>query len=217
MRTRIKICGITRVADGLAAVSAGADAIGLVFYDKSPRNVSIDQAAEICKAMPSFVSRVALFVDESPETVKTILKHVEIDCLQFHGSETNEYCKQFGKPFFKAIHAKSKAFLDDQMAKFPDASSLLLDTYVADVVGGSGKTFDWTLFNHAKKSIASAVILAGGLTPENIVNAIVQTQPYAVDVSGGVEASKGIKDSNKIEMFIDQVKQADLLLESQRK
>lgn len=217
MRTRIKICGITRISDALDAVTAGADAIGLVFYQKSPRNVSMEQAAKISKAMPCFVSKVALFVDESPETVKTILKNVDIDCLQFHGSETNEYCKQFGKPFIKAIHAKSKAFLDDQMAKFPDASSLLLDTYVADVVGGSGKTFDWGLFNQAKKTGISALILAGGLTPENIVNAIETTEPYAVDVSGGVEASKGLKDTQKVNSFIDQVTRADQLLESKRK
>lgn len=217
MRTRIKICGITRVEDGLAAVRAGADAIGLVFYQKSPRNVSIEQAEKICDSVPSFVSRVALFVDEAPETVKTVLQHVAIDCLQFHGSETNEYCKQFGKPFIKAIHAKSKEFLDDQMAKFPDASSLLLDTYVANVVGGSGKTFDWTLFNQVKNSETSALILAGGLTPENVHNAVEITQPYAVDVSGGVEASKGLKDTLKINKFIDQVTRADQLLASQRK
>lgn len=182
MRTRVKICGITRVEDGLDAVAAGADAIGLVFFKKSPRNVSIDQAKKICDRIPSFVTRVALFVDESPETVNTVLNHVQIDCIQFHGSETNDYCKQFGKPFIKAIQVKSKEFLDDQMAKFPDAGSLLLDTFVAGVAGGSGQTFDWSVFTSLKSS-NQPLILAGGLSPDNVFEAIFKTTPYAVGKS----------------------------------
>ncbi len=210
MRTRVKICGITQISDALAAVAAGADAIGLVFYEKSPRNVTIEQASEICRQMPAFVSKVALFVDASVETVNTTLSSVNIDVIQFHGSESNDFCRQFNRPFIKALHAKSEAFLDDEMAKFPHASALLVDTFVPDVLGGSGQTFDWDLLQRLpQRSPSQPLILAGGLTPDNVFDAICQVRPYAVDVSSGVELKKAIKDDNKLKTFLAQVMHAD--------
>lgn len=210
MRTRVKICGITQVSDAFDAVSAGADAIGLVFYEKSPRNVSIAQAAEICNQLPAFVSKVALFVDPTIESVNMTLSQVTIDVLQFHGSESDAFCSQFNRPFIKALHAKSEAFLDDEMAKFPHASALLVDTFVPDVLGGSGLTFDWNLIQRLpQRSPSQPIILAGGLTPDNVFDAICQVRPYAVDVSSGVELKKAHKDPKKLKQFLAQVMRAD--------
>lgn len=200
---RIKICGITRIEDAITAVQAGADALGFVFYQPSPRHVEIEQAASIIAQLPPFVTKVALFVDETAANIDTVLSSVSIDCIQFHGNETNDFCVQFRKPFIKALRVKSKDFLDHQMATYPDASAFLLDAYVKGVAGGTGQTFNWDLFpDQADRPI----ILAGGLTPQNVADAIQHTQPYAVDVSGGVEASKGLKDPHKIEQFIQAVR-----------
>ena len=213
MRTRVKICGIRTLDDALAAIDSGADALGFVFFEKSARAITIDMAAEICRQLPAFVTRVALFVDPTVETVNTTLSQVDIDLIQFHGAESNDFCRQFNKPFIKALQVKSKAFLDDEMAKFPHAKALLLDTFVPGVAGGSGQTFDWNLFTAAAHIHPSQrLVLAGGLTPENVFDAIQKVRPYAVDVSGGVERIKGFKDKKSIASFLAQVMKADATL-----
>jgi len=206
-RTRIKICGITRVEDAVAAVNAGADAIGLVFYEKSPRHVSVEQAIEIVKKVPAFVSVVGLFVDAPSEYIKTILSQVHLDLLQFHGNETPAQCQQFHLPYIKAIRVKPDSNLVQYALDFNDAKALLLDAYTKGVAGGTGQVFDWKLIPN---SLAHHVILAGGLTPDNVTEAIAQVHPYAVDVSGGVELSKGIKSADKISAFIKGVSNAAL-------
>lgn len=198
---RIKICGITRVEDALAAAEAGADAIGLVFYAKSPRAVSLSQARAIVAALPPFVSTVGLFVDASRCELGEILEAVPLDILQFHGDETPEACSGWRRPYLKALRVKSGDDVAGQISMYPQASGFLLDTYVEGVPGGTGQAFDWSL---VPKDVARPLILAGGLTVANVADAIAQVRPYAVDVSGGVEASKGIKDAQKIRDFIAQ-------------
>ena len=202
LRTRIKICGITRVEDALEVVRAGADAIGLVFYDPSPRCVRIKQAREIAEAVPAFVSVVALFVNPSKEYVQEVLNNDRIDLLQFHGDEENDFCSQFKSPFIKAIRVRQASDVVASSLRFPNSVGILLDSYKPGIPGGTGESFDWSLIpeNHN-----SPIILAGGLTPGNVASAINDVQPFAVDVSGGVEASKGIKDANKIKEFVSEV------------
>lgn len=195
MRTRAKICGITRIEDALAAVKYGADAIGLVFYAPSPRHVTINQAAEIVKVLPPFVSVVALFVNASKAEVNAVLSKVGVDVLQFHGDETEAECTQFDLPYLKAIRVKQDTNLLQYAQTYSSAKALLLDTYSEKAVGGTGQVFDWSLI---PSNLSMPIILAGGLTPENVGIAVKQVQPYAVDVSGGVEARKGIKDPVKI-------------------
>ncbi|MEO1957647.1 MAG: phosphoribosylanthranilate isomerase [Methylophilaceae bacterium] len=195
MRTRTKICGITRIKDALAAVEYGADAIGLVFYKDSPRCVSVGQAAAISAALPPFVSVVALFVDPTQAEVNAVLSQVRINVLQFHGNESEAVCTQYGLPYLKAIRVKSDTNLIQYAQSYQSAKALLLDTYSEHAVGGTGQVFDWSLI---PKNLPIPIILAGGLTPENVRDAVKQVQPYAVDVSGGVEASKGIKDPVKV-------------------
>jgi phosphoribosylanthranilate isomerase len=202
-RTRVKICGITRVEDGLAAVAAGADAIGLVFYPPSPRCVAIDQAAAIARAMPAFVSVTALFVNAEAEFIREVLAQAPIDLLQFHGQECPEYCAGFGRPYIRALSMQPGLDLLEQQRRFASARGLLLDSYKPGVPGGTGETFDWHLI---PKALAGQIILAGGLTAENVAQAIAEVKPYAVDVSGGVEAAKGIKDSAKIARFMTAVR-----------
>ncbi len=204
MRTRVKICGITRTEDALAAVQYGADAIGLVFYAPSPRNVSIEKAAEIVAALPPFVSVVGLFVNAMPAEIEAVLKRVHLDCLQFHGDESAEDCAQINMPYYKAVRVKSDTNLLQYAVEFKQAKALLLDTYSEAAVGGTGQVFDWHLI---PPNLDVPVILAGGLTVENVASAVMQVKPYAVDVSGGVEASKGIKDKMKIASFIREVDQ----------
>ncbi|MBD9675202.1 phosphoribosylanthranilate isomerase [Pseudomonas sp. PDM18] len=198
---RIKICGITRVEDALAAAEAGADAIGLVFYAKSPRAVSIQQARAIVAALPPFVSTVGLFVDASRCELGEILDAVPLDVLQFHGDETPEVCSGWHKRYIKALRVKPGDDVAAQIAKYPQASGFLLDTYVEGIPGGTGRAFDWSL---VPRDVQRPLILAGGLTVGNVADAIALVRPYAVDVSGGVEASKGIKDAQKIRDFIAQ-------------
>ncbi len=195
MRTRVKICGITRVEDALAAVASGADAIGLVFYAPSPRHVTINQAAEIVNALPPFITVVALFVDADKSEIDAVLSNVNVDLLQFHGDEPEEVCRQFDLPYLKAIRVKQDTNLIQYAQTYHTASAMLLDTYVEGAVGGTGQVFDWSLIPN---NLPLPIILAGGLTPGNVAKAIEQVQPYAVDVSGGVEAGKGIKDPAKI-------------------
>ncbi len=202
MRVRVKICGITRLEDALDAVAQGADAIGLVFYEGSPRNVTISQAAEIVNQIPAFVSTVGLFVNAESSFIREVISKVKLDLLQFHGDETASECAAFSHPFIKAIRVKSDTNLVQYAEDFSAAKALLLDTYAEGVAGGTGQVFDWNLI---PKELAKPVILAGGLTADNVALAISLVKPYAVDVSGGVEASKGIKDVAKIAAFMQQV------------
>ncbi|ADI29561.1 phosphoribosylanthranilate isomerase [Methylotenera versatilis] len=202
MRVRVKICGITRVEDALCAVEQGADAIGLVFYDQSPRNVSINQAIEIANRIPAFVSVVGLFVNAEPSFINEVITNAKIDLLQFHGDETPEECASYSLPFIKAIRVKSDTNLVQYAKEYSAAKGLLLDAYAEGVAGGTGHVFDWNLI---PKQLAKPIILAGGLKADNVAQAIQQVMPYAVDVSGGVEASKGIKDAAKIAAFMRQV------------
>ncbi len=205
MRTRVKICGITRIEDALAAARAGADAIGLVFEPKSPRCVKPDQALSIVRALPPFVTVVGLFVNAAPDTVETILGRVPLDLLQFHGDETPEQCRRYHRPYIKAIHMRPEVNLPEQARRYTDAEGLLLDTAAAHVAGGSGEAFDWSL---VPSGLDKPVILAGGLTPENVAEAVRKVRPFAVDVSSGVEQAKGIKDAAKISAFIEAVRNA---------
>ena len=202
MRVRVKICGITRVEDALSAVEQGADAIGLVCYDQSPRNVSINQAVEIASHIPAFVSVVGLFVNAEPSFINEVISNVKIDLLQFHGDESPEECASYSLPFIKAIRVKSDTNLVQYAIDYSIAKALLLDAYTEGVAGGTGHVFDWNLI---PKQLAKPIIIAGGLKADNVAQAIQQVLPYAVDVSGGVEASKGIKDAVKIAAFMRQV------------
>ncbi len=202
MRVRVKICGITQLEDALNAVEQGADAIGLVFYESSPRNVTINQAREIARQIPAFVSVVGLFVNAAPSFINEVISQVKIDLLQFHGEETPEECMQYNLPFIKAIRVRADTNLIQYAKDFSAAKGLLLDAYTEGVAGGTGHVFDWNLI---PKQLTKPVILAGGLNVDNVSRAIAQVKPYAVDISGGVEASKGIKDIAKITAFMEQV------------
>ncbi len=200
MHTRVKICGITSVEDGLHAARSGADAIGLVFYDPSPRAVSVEQAEAIVAALPPFVTTVGLFVDADSEQIRTTLDRVPMDLLQFHGDESPTFCEQFQRPWMKAIRMKPDVDLQVEAERYAKASALLVDAYQPGVPGGTGETFDW---KQIPTSLEKPLVLAGGLTPENVAQAVAQIHPWAVDVSGGVEQSKGIKSPEKVEQFIE--------------
>ncbi|MEH6566078.1 MAG: phosphoribosylanthranilate isomerase [Halopseudomonas sp.] len=200
---RIKICGITRVEDALAAAQAGADAIGLVFYSPSPRAVGPAQAAAIVAALPPFVTTVGLFVDAEPDYVREVLRQVPLDLLQFHGDEDAAYCDQFERPYLKAVRVRAGQDLAQVAAAWPKASGILLDSYKPGVPGGTGEVFDWALVPGKRPW---NLVLAGGLSAANVALAINEVQPWAVDVSGGVESAKGIKDIEKINAFIQEVK-----------
>lgn len=200
---RSKICGITRIEDALAAVQAGADAIGFVFYPKSPRAVTFQQARDIIRALPPFVTTVGLFVNTSRCEMGELLDAVPLDLLQFHGDEIVADCDCWHRPYIKAVRVKAGDDIAAACRAFPSASGILLDTYVEGVPGGTGEAFDWSLI---PQGLSKPIILAGGLTPDNVAAAIAQVRPYAVDVSGGVEASRGIKDHAKIQAFIEAVR-----------
>ena len=201
-RTRVKICGITRAEDAVSAVNAGADAIGLVFYAPSPRAVTIAQAQAIVATIPPFVSVVGLFVNAPQTEIESVLSKVRLDIVQFHGDESAHECEQINLPYYKAIRVKADTNLLQYEAEFKSAKALLLDTFSEAAVGGTGQVFDWKLI---PKNLIKPVILAGGLTAENVADAIQQVLPYALDVSGGVEATKGIKDAAKIAAFMQAV------------
>ncbi len=207
--TRIKICGITREQDLQAAVAAGADALGFVFYDKSSRNIAPQRAAELLRALPPFVTSVGLFVDPTVEMVRAVFAQVQLDVLQFHGDESPEFCAQFGRPYLKAIRVRPGVDLVECAARYADAQALLLDAYIEGVPGGTGESFDWALI---PRELSLPVILSGGLHPGNVAGAVRAVRPYAVDVSSGVEASKGIKDAAKVAAFIKEVKNVDIQL-----
>lgn len=196
---RIKICGITREEDALVAAEAGADAIGLVFYAPSSRAVSIERARAILRVLPPFVSSVGLFVNAGRDEVNRILERVPLDLLQFHGDEEPEACRGFSRPYIKALRVRPDEPLLSRIRLYGDAVGMLLDAYMPGIPGGTGRTFDWSLIPHDP---GSPLILAGGLTPENVALAVRSARPYAVDVSGGVESAPGIKDANKVVSFI---------------
>ena len=206
MKSRIKICGLTRLEDLHAAVKAGADAIGLVFYAPSPRYVDLKTAAELARAVPPFVTIVGLFVNADPAQVRETLAAVPIHLLQFHGDEDENYCRQFDRPYLKAARVKPGMDLLQYVADFPSAQAILLDAFV-DGYGGGGKVFDWTLI---PASLVKPIVLSGGLDADNVGEAIVRVRPVAVDVSSGVEAAKGIKDAEKIRAFVAAVRAAQL-------
>lgn len=206
MRTRIKICGITRPEDALVAVRCGADAIGLVFHPASPRFVRLDVAREVAMAVPAYVTVVGLFVDATVAEVERVLEQVPLSLLQFHGQESNESCSRYGVPFTKAVHMAKGVDVSSTLLAYPDSRGFLLDTFVAGVPGGTGQVFDWSV---VPQNLQEPIILAGGLTARNVSNAVLRVRPYAVDVSGGVEAAKGIKDATRIEEFILAVQAAD--------
>jgi phosphoribosylanthranilate isomerase len=206
MATAVKICGITRPEDALAAARAGAHAIGLVFYAKSPRHVTPARAAEIIRVLPPFVTTVGLFVDASAEEVRAALTEAPVGLLQFHGDETPEFCRQFKRPYVKAVRMKAGVDLLQYARDYHDAKALLLDNYVEGLHGGSGVAFDWSLI---PRGLPLPVILSGGLTPENVGEAVRRVRPSAVDVSSGVESAKGIKDAQKIAAFIKGVRSGE--------
>ena len=199
MRTRVKICGFTQAADARVAADLGVDAIGLVFYPPSPRNVSITQAVEIVKTLPAFVSVVGLFVDAESDWVHQVLRQVNLDCLQFHGNESAQDCRLYAKPYIKAVRMQPGINLAEIQQHYDDAAGILLDAYHPGIQGGTGSGFDWELI---PRDCKFPLILAGGLSPENAALAVQQVRPYALDVSSGVEAEKGIKDAEKMAAFI---------------
>lgn len=205
--TRVKICGITRAEDGLEAARLGADAIGLVFYPPSPRHVSTVQAASIAATLPPFITTVGLFVNPEGAQVEAVLRELRLDMLQFHGDESPEFCARFGVPWLKAVRVKPGVDLVQYAIRYRGAKGLLLDAYVEGTAGGTGQSFDWTLI---PSGLLLPVILSGGLDPGNVGTAIARVRPWAVDVSSGVEASKGIKDAAKIAAFMRGVHSANV-------
>ena len=204
-RTRIKICGITRPEDLVAAVNAGADAVGFVFYPPSPRALSLEVAAELARRVPPFVTRVGLFVNAEPAQVSATLAAVPIDLLQFHGDEDAAYCEQFRRPYLKAARVKPGLDLLEFARAYPTAQGLLLDAWV-EAYGGVGQSFDWSLI---PERMPMPLVLSGGLHAGNVAEAVAKTCPWAVDVSSGVEIAKGIKDAEKIAAFVAAVRTVD--------
>ena len=203
MHTRIKICGLTRLEDAQAAAELGADAVGLVFYAKSKRCVDAAQAAEIVAALPPQVVKVALFVNESAEQIRRILGAVPIDIVQFHGDEAPEFCRQFGKPYWKAVRVQSAQDIAEAAERYADAAALLLDAHIEGQYGGTGQVFDWRLL---PATMPLPWILSGGLNPGNVAAAVRQTGAAWVDVSSGVEQAPGIKSRDLMADFIRQAR-----------
>jgi len=206
MRTRIKICGFTRPDDARQAAALGVDAIGLVFYAPSPRAVDIAQAQAVIKALPPFVSSVGLFVDASADRVREVLAQVPLDLLQFHGNEEPAYCAQFGRPWLKAIRMREGIDLQREAERYGAAAGLLLDAYRPGTPGGTGEAFAWS---RVPQDLNLPIVLAGGLSPANVGEAITTVRPHAVDLSGGVESAKGIKDAAKMAELVAAVRAVD--------
>ena len=204
-RTRVKICGITRVEDARAAINSGADALGFVFYSKSPRYVELSVAANIARNIGPFVTIVGLFVNAEAAQVREAVRTVGLDLLQFHGDEDEAYCAQFEMPYIKAIRMSPELDVKEVVTKYPSARGFLFDAWSKDKYGGTGETFEWERLSSLKESADTDIpfILAGGLTPENVGQAVAAVKPYAIDVSGGVEQSPGIKSPELIQQFID--------------
>ena len=207
MSTRIKICGITRGQDALIAAGLGAHAVGLMFYEDSPRFVSLDKAREVIEVLPPFVTRVGVFVNPEEQQVHAILGAVRLDLLQFHGDESPQFCAQFGMSYIKAVRVKQGLDLLQYASRYRDAIGLLLDAHNASAYGGTGQAFDWNL---VPGSLDLPIILSGGLNAANVARAIRQVRPWAVDVSSGVESAKGIKDADKIAAFVQAVRNVNL-------
>jgi phosphoribosylanthranilate isomerase len=205
-RTRVKICGLTRESDVAAAAAVGADAVGLVFYAPSPRAVEIEQARRLLDALPPFVTSVGLFVDAESDFVRSVLSRVSLDLLQFHGEESPDYCDAFHRPWIKAVRMRAGTDLRALSQRFRGGRGLLLDTYDPAAAGGTGRRFDWDL---VPGWLAPHIVLAGGLDPDNVRGAIRRVGPYAVDVSGGVESAKGVKDGAKMAAFLQGVLDGD--------
>jgi len=199
---RVKICGITRSDDLRVAVAAGADALGFVFAGRSKRVLSVVAAQKLAGIVPAFVSRVGLFMDQDAELVARVLDGVPLNLLQFHGSENAEYCRQFGLPYIKAVSMDSELAARRAETDFPDAAALLLDSHPAGGLGGTGQVFDWSMI----PASTMPLILAGGLSPENVGRAVAQVKPWAVDVSSGVEDEPGVKNAGKMQKFIREAK-----------
>ena len=206
MRTRVKVCGITRPADARAAAEAGADAIGLVFYPQSPRYLSNERAVEIRDALPPFVQSVALFVNPDAPQVAQVIGRVRPALLQFHGEETPQFCAQFGLPYVKACRVRQGVDALKYLRPFSTAAAWLFDSHVAEY-GGVGESFDWSLVPAQRER---PVVLSGGLSRDNVAEAIRRVRPWGVDVSSGVESAKGLKDAGKIAAFIAEVRNADV-------
>lgn len=205
--TRVKICGITRLEDALMAVEAGADALGFVFYPASPRAVDISRAAGIISRLPPFVTTTALFVDPEQALVNAVIENTGVDLLQFHGNESPRFCAGFSRPWIKALRMKPGLDVGAQAQQYAAGRGILLDAYRPGVPGGTGDTFDW---DRIPLDLRPGIILAGGLRADNVAQAVRQVRPWAVDVSGGVEARKGEKDPAHTRAFINEVRQADL-------
>lgn len=205
MRTRTKICGITRLEDAKAAIHAGCDALGFVFYKESPRYIPLDAFKGLAKELPPFVTKVGLFVNADPAYITEAIQLGLVNVLQFHGDETPDFCRQFKFPYIKAVAVSSSVDLLQYEKDFYDAEALLLDASHEHLKGGTGQTFDWNLI---PLSLSKPIVLAGGLNVDNVKEAIKKVKPYAVDVSGGVEESKGIKNSLKIQAFIKETQDA---------
>jgi phosphoribosylanthranilate isomerase len=206
MRTRVKICGITRAEDAEAAAAQGADAVGLVFYRPSPRYVTLEAAKRIVAATPAFVATVAVFVNPSSEEVEAVIRECGVTLLQFHGDEHPEFCAGFSRPYIKVARIRPGLDLLKYLSPHTAARAWMLDAFHEDMWGGTGGAFDWGL---VPRSAAKPIILSGGLTTDNVADAVRRVRPYAVDVSTGVEASKGIKDAAKIAAFIGAVRRED--------
>ncbi len=215
LRTRVKICGITRPQDAVLAARLGADALGLMFYAGSKRAITLRQAAEIRAAVPAFVSVVGLFVNPQRIDVESTLQAVHLDCLQFHGDEDPAFCESFAIPYIKVVrvpaeaddsgHGKLLQQVEEQAAQFSGASAILLDTYDPQQRGGTGKQFDWTLARRCVEQLAAPIVLAGGLSADNAARAINEVRPWALDLSSGVESEPGIKDPDKLQAFFEEV------------
>jgi phosphoribosylanthranilate isomerase len=205
VRTRVKICGITRQEDLYAAADAGADAFGLVFYPPSPRFLTLERARELRRAAPAFLTSVALFANPEAKDVQRVLDTVRPDLLQFHGEETPQFCRAFGAPYVKACRVRKGVDLLEYWRPFSDACAWLADAWVEEY-GGAGEGFDWSLVPAVR---ARPLVLSGGLEPGNVGAAIRQVRPWAVDASSGVESAKGIKDAGRIAAFVAEVRNAD--------
>lgn len=206
MRTRIKICGITRVDDATMVVSAGADAIGLVFTSRSPRQVELSRAQEIAAAVPAFVQLVGLFLDPDEDDVHRVLDAVPIDLLQFHGRESPRFCRQFGRRYIKTVGLANLEQPDTVIVEYHDAAAILFDSHAHGEAGGTGRSMDW---RYLPDVTHAPIILAGGLRPDNVATAVATARPYAVDVSSGVENTPGVKDPDLVSQFINEVQGAD--------
>lgn len=205
-QTRVKMCGMRRSQDVKTAIEAGADMIGAIFYEKSPRFVTLENAREISNVIKPGVSLVTLFVNADEGYIREVLKETHADLIQFHGDEPPEFCQQFGKRYVKAIRAKSADYIHEQLERHAEADGLMLDAFVKGIPGGTGQAFDWSLI---PRNSNEKLFLAGGLDPSNVGEAILEHQPYTVDVAGGIELEKGVKSEDKIYQFMSAVRDAD--------